>query len=199
MMRPLYCGIDPGIRQGKCVLAITTGSAVLEPRFVQLGSNSWQAKGVVSDYVRTSKISTELIRVLKTYPLGRGSVVAVEGPSFGRFAARTVQVGLLHFAIYQALSHFQGLGVATVSPTVLKKFVTNRGKASKADMIAAVQERWAEDLPELSEDMYEALALAKAADALSCPTTIQLETLSGKVLMHRVERGGEYYLATKLG
>lgn len=190
----MYAGIDPGIRKGKCVLAVLGP----QPRFVQLGSNKTkQAKGVVSDYVRSDEILVGLLDALRvdSDSPGRGSVIAVEGPSLARKGFGSVQLGMLHHAIYRALASFRGLVVVTVPPLNLKQFVMGKGKASKEQMVAKIQDRWlrGRDLVYCTEDMYEAYALAEVAKAMDCPPSSRPASMAGKVLVHRVRRGRTYY------
>lgn len=66
------------------------------------------------------------------------NTVAIEGLAFAKFGNATRDLAGLQFTIYNQLSNVALTPVEIVAPTILKKFATGKGKASKPDMLAAM-------------------------------------------------------------
>lgn len=95
----------------------------------------------------------------------RADLVVMEGPSFGSKGPGHDELAGLRWMVRCELYGW-GIPVAVVSPASLKRWTTGTGKASKADMVAAVAERYGIHLDPLLKvkdgryDAADATALA---------------------------------------
>lgn len=92
-----------------------------------------------------------------------GSVVCIEGYAYGNVntLVTLVEIGT---AIRLAL-HELKVPWYDVPPTVLKKFATGKGNAKKAEVAAAVRERWGFESP--SDDVVDAFVLARMGEQIA--------------------------------
>jgi len=169
---PVVFGIDPGITNlGVALIALDGAVRVRKLRVTCEDDDG----SVVSDFLRCRAmelalytwLSENLPRVRRVVCAGRAvndPVVCVEGPSFGRHPKGSIQAGMLHAAVHGALLRCRHAVVIVVPPTVLKKYVTGKGNASKEAMLEGILLRWFRQgaAPGFgSQDLYEAYALAR--------------------------------------
>lgn len=84
--------------------------------------------------------------------------VAMEGYAMGRTFNRE-KLGELGGVVKLAHATVFGTDPTVVPPTTLKKFVTGKGNASKKEVIAAVQSKWASDIT--NDNIADAYGLAQ--------------------------------------
>lgn len=119
---------------------------------------SLTATGVAHDRYQTATISPGTLRgiprlrfirdrVHEAVTLGRVDLVAVEGPSYGSVGRGQHERGGLWWLIVYLLDDV-GIPYAIVPPSVLKKYATGKGGASKPDMRMALYRRMAIDEPD---------------------------------------------------
>lgn len=137
------CGLD---------LATTTGMALV-------GDDEDRGKSVaitmVHGFQRLQLIAKDIER---TIDIWLPDLVIIERYAYCKNVAsfiRLVEVGTLVRAALSARSH----NWIEVPPTVLKKWTTGRGNASKDEMRLAVKERWG--FTSESHDVVDAYALAQ--------------------------------------
>ncbi|MBU1082761.1 MAG: hypothetical protein KKB59_19990 [Spirochaetes bacterium] len=173
-----FIGIDPGMAS-MCVAAITDGwSSGLKNVSVRTLAVKKMTEGILDDHLRSKQLESSLRSLLfDLTPISKPRVcihgepiqrvvVTVEGPSFGRDPTRSLQTGFVHSAIYRAIEGKFAKNFNTVvvvsPPTVLKKFVSGKGTASKGTMIECTIRRWFKaGVPSWgSDDKYDAFGLA---------------------------------------
>jgi Holliday junction resolvasome RuvABC endonuclease subunit len=138
------------------VLGIDTGFAACGYSRVELSldSEDVQSAGVVrtakSSHKQDYKAADDNIRrgreIAQTLiPLGEGVVaLCVESPSLPRNASTSFKLGIC-YGILCCLTEFLAVPVVMVSPQELKKGVCGDPKASKADIAAAIDQRFSRD------------------------------------------------------
>jgi crossover junction endodeoxyribonuclease RuvC len=108
-------------------------------------------------FLRLQLIANEVSETLHTWdPL----FVAVEGYAYVRNVSSFVTLVEIGTAIRIALKQMD-MSWVEVPPTVLKKWTTGRGNATKDEMALAVNQRWG--FHSHSHDIVDAIALAQMA------------------------------------
>lgn len=102
-------------------------------------------------YVR---LSTFLLQVQDEY---KDIAVAMEGYAYGMKLNRE-KLGELGGIVKFAVNTITKTDPVIVPPRSLKLFVTGKGTASKEDMVAAVQKKWAPDIT--NDNVADAMGLA---------------------------------------
>lgn len=108
-------------------------------------------------YLRLQVIAEDVARTLQIW---KPELVAIEGYAYVRNIrsfATLVEVGTVIRGVLYSLN----FPWVEVPPTVLKKWTTGKGNATKDQMAAAVKARWAYHSP--SHDIVDAFALAQMA------------------------------------
>lgn len=183
----IYVGIDPGMSATAIVVG---GDGIQRSHVVQTKKND--LVGVVGDFWRALEITGHVVDFLGMLLEADRCVFAVEGPAFGRGGGNfgTVQVGVLHPAVYSAITAvregaFDDVCI-TAPPKTLKKFASGNGNASKEEMRRAIEKRWNVRYP--THDLCDAYALMRLAEAY---TEENDPTIIGKLEVHRLV-GGEF-------
>ena len=119
----------------------------------------WQFKNLGSESGRLNDIYATLLFLFKDCQANYEAVhMAMEGYAHGsKFNREKLGElgGIVKLAWYQA----SGDDPVIVAPTVLKKYVTGKGTASKADMIKAVNTRWNQQFTD--DNVADAYAMAQ--------------------------------------
>jgi len=185
-------GIDPGIHATGIV---ALGNGFQRSKVVSSTKN--KCVGVVRDWELARSLRVEVGFAFRDliYGLPDADVtVAIEGAALARGGFGSVQVGALHFVLYDelhaALVHSvrppNSLLIVTVPPKTLKKYASGNGNADKDQMVKAISERWRVRLSQ--HDLYDAYALAKLAEAYRKGGD---SAFNGKIEVHRMT-GGEF-------
>lgn len=117
----------------------------------------WKFPVLGSDGARLHRIREEISSYLSTYD-SDSIRLAIEGYAHASRFNRE-KLGELGGIVKLAWFEFYGDDPLIVPPTVLKKFATGKGNASKAQMIASVKERWGVEF--VNDNLADAYALAK--------------------------------------
>jgi Holliday junction resolvasome RuvABC endonuclease subunit len=176
-----FIGIDPGLAKGKLGLSVLYQSTdplrnyIVESYGVDVikGMN-----GTVADTLRCEQLRKYVCGWLLKFsdrPILIGGacvnapVIAIEAPAFSRQPTRTIQTGMVHYALCKAVLSLKYAYIVVVPPTVLKKYVTGKGNANKELMMESVIRKWfSGSVPFFgSQDLYEAYALAEFGRFLS--------------------------------
>lgn len=139
-------GVDPSTKTGVVVLG--SNGELLDRKLVQFKEET--------GYRRLQLIAKSMESLVKEW---KPTHVVVEGFAYGnKFTfALMVQTGtIVRQALYSA-----GISWYDVPPTQIKKFATGNGKATKADMAKAVQQKW--NFTSDSDDIVDAYAMAQVA------------------------------------
>lgn len=196
---PIVIGIDPGVNN----LGL---AAITDDGDVMVQKMGFQAEGdpntAVSDYLRCLDLRESLKDWLgAVLPfVGRkiitsdgqcinAPIITVEGPAFARGGTKSIQVGFLHSAIYEAVACQRYATLVVIPPKTLKKYVANNGNAGKEKMMECILRRWFKrDIPDFgSQDLYEAYALGRVGQLVAtgdCP-----EWLAKACRVYIVQRG----------
>lgn len=98
---------------------------------------------------------------------GAPDLAVIEGPSYGSNGAGTWDRAGLWWLVIDRLFR-EGVPVAVVPPTVLKRYATGKGNATKPDMRMALYQRLGLDLRD--DNQVDAIWLrAMGLDQLGCP------------------------------
>jgi Holliday junction resolvasome RuvABC endonuclease subunit len=98
-------------------------------------------KNLTEQHTRLTHIVTEISLAVPTWPLSEQvDLVVIEGPSFSSSGAGTWDRAGLWWLVVSALLA-DGVPVAVVPPSVLKKYATGKGTATKPDMRMALFQR----------------------------------------------------------
>ena len=135
-------------------------------------------------YLRLQLIANQ---VAETLQIWKPELAAVEGYAYvrnlGSFV-KLVEVGTMIRGVLYTLN----IPWVEVPPTVLKKWTTGKGNATKDQMALAVKQRWAYQSP--SDDIVDAYALAQMVQMGLLAATIKVKGVtvgfhprSGKELM----------------
>lgn len=166
----LFIGIDPGFGKGKLGLAaLRDEQSSVQAYGVDILKD---IAGTLADTLRAEQIKDFVYRWINDFtnkPLIvdgiciNAPVIVIEAPAFGRQPARSVQTGVLHSALYRAILSLKYAHTIVVPPTVLKKYVTGKGNASKELMMESIIRKWfSGNVPFFgTQDLYEAYALAE--------------------------------------
>lgn len=143
-----FVGIDPSTYTG--VVCLTEGMP--DPYLVHFA----KARGIE----RVMKIATRVGELLDEW---KPEEVAIEGYAYGNVntLVTLVEIGTaIRIELYR-----RNISWTDVAPPVLKKWVTGKGNATKAEMGASVRARW--DFFSKNDDVVDAYALARIAQRLS--------------------------------
>lgn len=133
----MIVGIDTGL--ANCGFAVLDFADPASPRLVRVGciqtTKETKKRNVLasSDNIRRGR---ELYRALSPVISGAG-ILCVESISWPRNASAVGKMGLA-WGVVAALAEEHGLAVAAASPQEIKKHMTNRKTASKAEIKTAV-------------------------------------------------------------
>lgn len=143
-----FLGIDPSTKTG---LAYIDGKEISTTVIQHVG-----LKGIA----RVRAIRQSFTSYMHAH---NPSIVVIEGYAYANsFTLCTlVEIGcVFRLAMYET-----GVPCYICPPSVLKKFATGKGVASKSEIAAAVKSRWGLENP--SDDVVDAFVLAKIAEALA--------------------------------
>lgn len=161
----IFTGVDPSLDSTGIVSIYQPPRASDAPEefFVDRVRSKSDPEDTIRDLAnRIGQVCEEVLRVV---PPG-AELVAVEGPAFNALrqtgAHRNAGVW---WRVVGKLSIMRGLRIAVVEPTVLKKYATGNGRASKDEVYAAAIRRYpAADVN--NRDEADALVLAAIAARL---------------------------------
>jgi Holliday junction resolvasome RuvABC endonuclease subunit len=117
----------------------------------------WKFPILDSDGARLHGIRKELSNYLSGFEPDRCRL-AIEGYAHASRFNRE-KLGELGGIVKLAWYEFTGNAPVVVPPTVLKKFVTGKGNATKLQMIAGVKEKWGVELA--NDNLADAFSLAQ--------------------------------------
>jgi Holliday junction resolvasome RuvABC endonuclease subunit len=117
----------------------------------------WKFPVLGSDGARLHRIREEISSYLSPYK-GKSVRLAIEGYAHASRFNRE-KLGELGGIVKLAWFEFSGEGPLVVPPTVLKKFTTGKGNASKDQMRIGAKEKWGVDIA--NDNLVDAYALAK--------------------------------------
>lgn len=101
-------------------------------------------------------------------PLPPVTQACLEGQSYNS-TGQTDQLGQIAGVVKVALHEASLRSPVAVPPATLKKFVTGRGAADKAQMMRATSKKWGIEITQ--DDICDAHGLARIAEQLHCLTT----------------------------
>lgn len=143
-------GIDPGLRAGIVVLN-NDYKLVKEIDWSKEPLSKWTYRlGQVYDRIRALASDPQML------------MVAIEGYSFGSDLSSKLMGevgGVIRLAVYHAK-----LPWVEIAPTMLKKFVTGKGNATKEQMVLSVYRSWQYEAE--SHNLADAYGLARMAAVL---------------------------------
>ena len=164
-----YIGIDPGLAKGKLGLSILHQNYSVKSYGVDVIKDM---TGTIADTLRCEQLHKYVCSWLaksidKPLIIGgecvNAPIIAIEAPAFSRQPTRTIQTGMVHYALCRAILSLKYAYIVVVPPTVLKKYVTGKGNANKELMMESVIRKWfSASVPFFgAQDLYEAYALAE--------------------------------------
>lgn len=153
---PIYVGLD---------LSLTsTGVAIIHDGHATVQRiTSKPAKDATTDD-NAARIDDLVHRIVHAVPNSEHTTVAVEGPSFGSKGSAVHTLGGVWWAVRIAL-HQLGIDVVIAAPSVVKRYATGNGNASKDAVLAAVVRRYF-NVDVTGNDEADALVLAAIAARL---------------------------------
>jgi Holliday junction resolvasome RuvABC endonuclease subunit len=168
-----------GIDQSYSGLAMVAYDSADERRYSYLHAFSADRYVTQSDRLDAVQVQVGLnVEDIKTM-FGRVDVVAMEGyaagAKFGRELAGELG-GAVKLALLDVLDKPASYPLI-IAPTKLKKYVTGKGTAAKAEMLLAVYKKWG--VTYTDDNLADAYGLARAANAwfTRSGTKAELETL----------------------
>lgn len=145
-------GIDPSLT-ATAVCWLNEGEKMTEVTIY----SSKPAKGLYDRMERYRRLISSIVCSVDVE-----SFIMLEGYSYGSRGRAILDMAEFGGLLREALMGFGR--VIEVPPTVLKKFVTGKGNASKTAMVAAITKRWGVQFD--TDDEYDAFGLAKVGAAV---------------------------------
>lgn len=150
----IVAGIDPSLTSAG-VAILNAGRPTMVARFGHGGHNG------ASYQLRSRRVRKQVADV--TRAIGRPDLAVIEEHPYAvRISAGEFDRSALWHGIYGQLDA-KGIPVVVMNNTTAKKWITGKGNAKKADIIAAVNEWWSDDElfePVDCDDIADALGLA---------------------------------------
>lgn len=153
---PLILGIDPGLT--RC------GLALMDPKSEGLqASNVLKTGADIALVARIGSLMGELEQIMDSFA---PSAIALERV-FAQANLRSVMGVAQISGAVMAAAHKRGIGVEFYTPTEVKLAVTGNGRATKAEVIAAISRFYPERLQTNYADEADAVAIALCASRKS--------------------------------
>lgn len=147
---PIFVGLD---------LSLTsTGVAVLRNGVATVRRITSKPTPKATTDDTAARLDTLVAAIIGAIPTSDATLVAVEGPSYGSTGTAAHILGGLWWLVRHAL-RIEGLDVAVVPPSVVKKYATGKGTAPKDQVLAAVVRRYP-NVDVTGNDEADALVLA---------------------------------------
>jgi crossover junction endodeoxyribonuclease RuvC len=157
-------GIDPSLTSTG--VAVIDGAALIRARTFRIQTAPpKRAKGDKTPPTlaeRRARLRDIRGAVLDWAFTGATALTVIEGPSYSSAGAGTWDRAWLWGSLVDAL-HARDIPVALAPPKTVKLWATGRGDAGKTAMSVHLSRMWPETDPHISEDEWDALAMASIA------------------------------------